>query len=193
MSALRAEIAALAAQFIADGGLDYQSAKRKAARDVLGEVRGHGATMPDNDEVDRCLLEHLQLFDPAHDARIRRYREAALTWMERLAAFNPYLTGAAWKGIVAEHAPVHLQLFTDEQKELEILLINDRIDFDTGEIAHFAAPRDVTALSFVSDDVPFLLSLYAFDDLRGALRRRQINGEAAADRGAIAQVRELLS
>ncbi|MGE0312438.1 MAG: UDP-N-acetylmuramate--alanine ligase [Lautropia sp.] len=191
MPATRSEIAAQAAQLIADGGLDYQSAKRRAARDVLGDKRIGASQLPDNDEIDACLREHLALFDATHDARIARYRAVAALWMTRLHAYNPYVTGAAWKGIVAPHAQLHLQLFTDDQKELEIRLIDDGIQFDVSEIAHFAGGGEVTALSFEWEDVPVLLSVYAWDDLRGALRRRSSGPNAGrADRGTLAQLRE---
>lgn len=180
MDVIRSEIAALAAQLIADGGMDYQSAKRKAARDVLGDGRIGASSLPDNDLVDRFLLEHLQLFDPEHEDRLAHYRAVALEWMARLEAFNPYLTGAAWKGIVARHAPVHLQLFTDEQKELEIFLIDHRVDYETSEHPHFAGGKDVPAFHFESREVPMLLTLFAYDDLRGALRRRAPSRDLAA-------------
>ncbi len=196
MDATRSEIAALAAQLIADGGMDYQSAKRKAARDVLGDARIGAASLPDNDLIDQFLREHLDLFEPEHPARVRRYREMALRWMDKLAPYHPYLTGAAWKGIVAEHAPVHLQLFTDDQKELEIGLIDARIDYDVDEFPHFAGRGEVPALRFETEDVPMLLTLYMYDDLRGALRKRQLRdglaGEPRADRGNREAVASLL-
>ena len=96
-SDLRSELAALAAQLIADSGLDYQSAKRKAARQVFGDGHINSAMLPDNEAIDQSLLEHLQLFDRDHGERVSRYRRAALFWMERLDDFNPYLAGAAWK------------------------------------------------------------------------------------------------
>ncbi len=198
MDSVRAEIAALAAQLIADSGLDYQSAKRKAARDLLGDSRISAAALPDNESIDRCLLEHLELFDEDHPARVERYRRHALKWMARLDAFNPYLTGAAWKGIVARHALLHLQLFTDDQKELEIRLIDDRIDYSVSEFPHFAGHGDVVAFHFEDQDVPMLLTLYDYDDLRGALRRRasgsgQHPARPRADRGDAGAVVALLA
>ena len=193
-SDVRAELAALAAQLIADSGLDYQSAKRKAAKQVFGDGHVSAALLPDNDQIDQFLLEHLQLFDPDHDQRVARYRQAALFWMERLADFNPYLAGAVWKGIVAEHAPIHLQAFTDEAKDLEIQLLNDGIQFDVVEIAHFAGRGDVPALTFYWErDLPILVSLYRYDDLRGALKRQRAgSGSMRAERGGSAAVRTLL-
>lgn len=188
---LRHEVAAAAAIHIADGGLDYQSAKRKALRQMGQEASLRA--LPDNDLVDQYLLEHLTLFDPAHPGRVEQWRRIAVQWMQRLAAFDPYLTGAAWKGIVAAHAPVHLQVFTDLGKELEMSLLDDRIDFDVDEIEHFAGRGHVPLLQFMSGDVPVMISVYDTDDLRGALRRagRGATAERPA-RGDLAGVRALL-
>ena len=117
---LRFEIAAAAARLIADSGLDYGAAKLKAARQLLGGGGVPRDAMPDNDEIDQALREHLELFDPEHDQRLVQRRRVALELMQRLSQFQPYLTGAVWKGICAEHAPIHLQLFYDNPKEIEI-------------------------------------------------------------------------
>ena len=90
----------------------------------------------------------------------------------KLAAFRPYLTGAVWKGIVAEHAPIHLQLFHDNPKDVAIHLLNDGIRFDVETTPHFRNRdrQDVEAIVFWWRNEPVLLSLYEEDDLRGALR-----------------------
>lgn len=179
--ALRREIAAVAARLIADGGLDYAGAKRKALRQVLGEGGTPKASMPDNDQIDAALREHLDLFDDDHADRVARRRQAAAALMRRLAPFRPYLTGAVWKGIVAEHAPIHLQLFHDNPKDVEIQLLNDGIRFDVDTTPHFRdrSRDDVEAILFWWRDEPVMLSLYGEDDLRGALR----SGSAGAERG----------
>ncbi len=186
---LRGEIAAAAARLVADGGLDYGSAKRKAARQVLdGDTVPRGA-MPDNDEIDAALREHLALFDPGHPARVARMRGVALALMRRLSDFRPYLTGAVWKGIVAEHAPIHLQLFHDDVKDVAIRLLDDGVEFEVGEVPHFRAEArgDVEALTMTWRGEPVMLSLYPQDDLRGALRG------APAERGDAAGVERLLA
>ena len=169
---LRLEIAAAAAQLVADGGLDYASAKRKAIDAVLDGRPPPRGMLPDNLEIDRALAEHLDLFDPDHAARVMRMRRVALDLMRRLADCQPYLTGAVWKGIVAEHAPIHLQLFHDDGKEVTLRLLNDGIDFEVDEIAHFrdGGRSRVEALQMTWRDEPVLISLYHHDDLRGALR-----------------------
>jgi hypothetical protein len=174
----RREVAALAARFIAEGGLDYASAKAKAARAVFGGRAPRGA-LPDNDEIDEALREHLDLFDEEHGERVARMRRAALELMDKLAAFRPMATGAVWKGIVAAHAPIHLQLFHDNEKEVEYWLLDRRIDFEVGTVPHFRGPGEVEALMLEWRGEPVLLSVYGPDDLRGALRA----GAAGAQRG----------
>lgn len=165
----RQEIAALAARFIADRGLDYANAKAKAARELFGTRAPRGA-MPDNDQVDAALREHLDLFDEDHAARVLAMREATLELMDRLQQFSPLATGAAWKGLAAEHAPIHLQLFHDDGKEVEFFLLDRRIDFDVSTMPHFRGQGEVETLALSWRGLPVLLSLYAHDDLRGALK-----------------------
>ncbi len=182
----RSEIAAAAARMIADGGMDYGSAKMRAARELFG-ARVPRGVVPDNDEIDEALREHLGLFDAGHPQRVRRLRNAALKLMAQLEEFSPLVTGAAWKGIATEHAPIHLQLFHDNGKEVEYWLLDRHVDFEVGTITHFAGTGEVEALSFEWNDLPVLLSLYDTRALRGALR-----GGAEAQRGGAAALRARL-
>jgi hypothetical protein len=187
---LRLEIAAVAARLIADSGLDYGAAKLKAARQLTGGASLPRGAMPDGDEIDEALREHLELFDPDHVARLERRRRAAAELMTRLAEFSPYLTGAVWKGICADHAPVHLQLFHDNPKDVEIWLLNEGVQFDVHDLPHFRRPQDgVEALALQWRGEPVLLSLYQPDDLRGALKR---SATGAAERGDLAALRRLM-
>ncbi|MFP5406416.1 MAG: UDP-N-acetylmuramate--alanine ligase [Gammaproteobacteria bacterium] len=182
----RREIAAAAAQLIADGGLDYASAKRKAARQVLGSGTSARGSLPDNDLIDAALLEHLRLYDDGHAERVARRRQVAAELMARLQAFAPYLTGAVWKGIVAEHAPIHLQLFHDNPKEVEIHLLNDGVRFDVDTTPHFRNRDEVEAILFWWREEPVMLSIYNGDDLRGALRV----GMLGAERGNLSALQQ---
>lgn len=181
---LRREIAALAARLIADGGLDYGSAKGKAARELCGG-RAPKASLPDNDEIDAALREHLDLFDEHHAERVARMRGAAAALMEQLARFHPLVTGGVWKGIVTEHAPIHLQLFHDNAKEVHYWLLDHRIDFDSDEVPHFRGHGEVEAVGFDWQGEPVMLSLYRTDDLRGALRTGAGQAPDRGDRAAL--------
>src|SRR5690606_25371901 len=101
------------------------------------------AVLPDNEAIDEALAEHLALFDEAHEARVLQRREAAASLMQWLEPFDPYLTGAVWKGIVAEHAPIHLQVFHDNAKEVGIALIDHQVRFETTTMAHLRNASEV--------------------------------------------------
>lgn len=188
---LRAEIAATAASLIADSALDYQSAKQKAARRVFGGNAPPAGLMPGNDEIDQALREHLDLFDPDHAERVAAYRQAALLWLSRLADHRPHVCGGAWKGIVAPHTPLHIQCFTDDGKELEMLLLDAGVHYDVVEVAHFSGRQpDVPALVFHDrHDLPIMISIYQHDDLRGALKRTSGH---TTERGDLAALERLI-
>ncbi len=59
---VREEIAIAAARLIAEDGLDYATAKRKAARQVIGESRVAGEWLPDNDQIEEEIREYQSLF-----------------------------------------------------------------------------------------------------------------------------------
>lgn len=183
-SPARLELAAHAARLIAEAGLDYASAKRKAAAELLGGRPAPRGLMPDNQEIDRALAEHLDLFDPDHAGRVARMRRAALDLMQRLDDCRPYLTGAVWKGIVAEHAPIHIQLFVDDPKAVAMRLIDAGIGFEADEVDHFrdGGRSRVEAMQLLWRNEPVLLSLYSPDDLRGALRAMPAE---RGDRGSV--------
>ncbi len=188
MNALKLEIAARAAQMIADSGLDYGSAKRRAAVDVWGTNSLPKDSLPNNEDVDAALLDHFELFDEKHPARVQSLREVALELMDKLSAFQIYLTGPAWKGICAEHAYVHLQAFHDNPKEVEYALLNLNIAYQAETAPHWRGDKDIEALALLyqkdRQKIPVLISLYDIDDLRGALKVKiRIGDETIAARG----------
>ncbi|MCK6431336.1 MAG: UDP-N-acetylmuramate--alanine ligase, partial [Burkholderiaceae bacterium] len=125
------EIAAAAARLIAEEGCDYALAKRKAVRAVLGEGEGARAQLPDNALIEAELRRYLQTFAAdSQPAQLTALRSLALDWMSRLAEFNPHLVGAVLNGTATEHSDVHLHLFTDSVKDVEIALLNAGIAFE---------------------------------------------------------------
>ncbi len=130
---LRTELAATAARLIAEEGCEYGQAKRRAAQEILGdEVRR--STMPDNQEVEHELRRYLKLFGgEAHRALLAAMREAAVEIMQTLQEFDPHLIGAVLNGTATEHSDIHLQLFVDSAKDVELRLMNLGIDFDVDD------------------------------------------------------------
>jgi hypothetical protein len=177
---VREEIAIAAARMIAEDGLDYATAKRKAARQVVGETRVAGEWLPDNDQIEEEIREYQSLFQgDSQPAVLRRLRGVALDWMQRLAAFNPYLTGAVLNGTAGDHSDIHLQTFSDNPKDVAIYFLNANVQYDVSETRHFAGRGYVETLSFLwrpergphgTEPVGIHVALYNTDDLRGAVR-----------------------
>ena len=129
---MRERIAHLAARLIAQDGIsDYGLAKRKAARQAgAPETRN----LPTDLEIEEALRAYQQLYQAdEHPEQLQRLRELALKMMHLLADFDPYLTGTVLSGSAGRHADIHLQLYTDSLKELEIFLHNQQIPFRTRE------------------------------------------------------------
>ncbi|WP_322049061.1 UDP-N-acetylmuramate--alanine ligase [Paraburkholderia sp. J67] len=174
---VREEIAIAAARMIAEDGMDYATAKRKAARQVVGDTRIEGIWLPDNDQIEEEIREYQALFQgDSQPAVLRHLREVALDWMVKLAPFNPFLTGAVLNGTAGEHSDIHLQIFCDNAKDVAIWLLNANVQYDVSETRHFAARGYVETLSFLwkpsrgEEPVGIHVALYNTDDLRGAVR-----------------------
>lgn len=198
---VREEIAIACARLIAEDGLDYASAKRKAARQLLGDARIAGDWLPDNDQIEAELHEYVALFlGDTQPAELLRLRRIALFWMEKLEAFSPYVTGAVLNGTATAHSDIHIQTFSDNQKDVPIFLLNQRIQYDTSETLHFAGRGAVETLSFVwrerrdSDYAGIHVALYTSDDRRGAVKPdangRLQRADAAVLRALIAESTE---
>jgi hypothetical protein len=174
---VREEIATMAARLIAEDGLDYSTAKRKAARQILGDTRLAGEWLPDNEQIEEEIREYQALFQSESQPHaLRTLRRVALDWMHRLADFQPFLTGAVLNGTANQHSDIHLQAFCDNAKEVAIFLLNAGIQYEVSETRHFAGRGLVETLSFswhnaaLPERLWIHVALYDADDLRGAMR-----------------------
>jgi hypothetical protein len=172
IESLRAEIAAAAARLIAEDGADYGMAKRKAAKQVLGDARVRGDFLPDNAQIEAEVRIYNELFfNDTQPVRLLHLRQLALQLMTELTPFAPYLTGAVLNGTAGEHSDIHLQLFAESPKEVEIFLLNKNINFEVSETPHFKGHGEpVETVSFMWKNEGVHLALYEMNDLRGASR-----------------------
>ncbi len=194
VSRLSAEIAMAAARLVVEEGMEYGPAKRRAARD-LGRAGARRAELPNNDQIEDEVRSYIDIFcADTQPFELRALREVALSWMERLAAFRPYLTGAVWRGTATRLNAVHLQLFCDDSKEAELALIDKGVAYEVGSTT---GPRndsiDVLSVASpcaaLSERVTVHLSILDHDDLRGALRP---DGQGRSPRGNLDALRKLL-
>ena len=207
---LRTELAATAARLIAEEGCEYAQAKRRAVQEVLGED-ARRSTMPDNHEVEHELRRYLKLFGgDQHRALLAEMRHVAAKTMKTLQEFDPHLIGAVLNGTATEHSDIHLQLFVDSAKDVELRLMNLGVDFDVDDgDAEGDRPAALERLNFVLPPTPspargpkrigVRLHIYARDAIRTAARhRRDVSSEEdmhpieAAGRANLDSVRRLI-
>ncbi|MFZ9391692.1 MAG: hypothetical protein EBU74_05330 [Betaproteobacteria bacterium] len=134
---LRAEIAAAAASLIAEEGLDYANAKRKAIERIAGKKhhRLQREILPSNEEIEEAVREYQKIFQAdSQPLRLRLLREKALALMRLLADFSPMLTGAVANGTASEHSDIHLHCFAPSAKELGIFLMNQGLDSEAASL-----------------------------------------------------------
>ena len=189
---LRAQIAAVAARMVAQDGADYGVAKRKAASQVVGDEMPAANLLPDNAEVEEEVRRYQALFQgDSQPARLLRLRTVALQVMDALAEFKPYLTGAVLSGTAGEHDDIHLQLFAESAKEVQIFLLDKNIDIEISETPHFKGARfdPVETVSFMWHKEGVHAELYELNDLRGALKPR----EGRLQRADAATLRSLMN
>jgi hypothetical protein len=193
MSNISAEIAATAARIVVEEGMEYGPAKRRAVKQLGLNAR---AGLPDNMAVETAVFEYISVFcADTQPAELRALRELAAVWMERLAEFRPHLTGAVWRGTATRLNDIHLQLYCDDSKSAEIMLLNKGLDYDVGSVP---GPRggEVDRLSMtiaceaLNEPIGLHLTILDADDLRGALKP---DASGRTERGDLSALGKLLA
>jgi hypothetical protein len=167
---LRMEIAMAAARMIAEDGTDYATAKRKAAKLILGNSKTPGDVMPDNAQVEAEVREYQALFmGDEQPARLKALRLLALELMQTFERFHPRLVGAVVNGTAGEHTDIHIQLFPESSKDVAVFLLNADVDYVVGETAHTKQRGEfVETYSFMWKNEGVHLTIYEPDDVRSA-------------------------
>lgn len=167
----RSAIAVHAARLMAQDGIeDYGLAKRKAAKQ-LGIP--DSSRLPNNDEIDAALREYQDIYrSDDQDQRIWNLREQAVRAMRELSAFDPHLTGSVLSGMAGPYAVIHLQLFTDNPKAVELFLIDRKMPYKTGQSRLYAGhePRVLPVFSINVEDTEIELTVLDSRDLRAPVR-----------------------
>lgn len=192
MDSSKAEIAAIAARMVVEEGLEYGPAKRRAVKQLGLKSR---SGLPDNEAVEEAVREYIDVFcADTQPAELAALRKLAVTWMERLAQFRPYLGGAVWHGTATRLSDIYIQLFCDDPKSAELALIEKNVDYEARTVTGFnGEPVEALSLSSKSPElgeaIGVHLMIYDHDDVRGALR---LDGRGRSPRGDLQAVRALL-
>ena len=195
MFEIKSEIAALAARLVVQEGLEYGPAKRRAARALGAHNR---KPLPGNDELEDAVWDYIAIFcAESQPVDLLALRQLALVWMERLAVFRPYLSGAVWHGTATRLSDIYLQLFCDDCKSAELALIDKRVNYLARSVTglHGETVETLSIHAFCPDlqeEIGVHLMIYDLDDVRGALkpdsRGRPPRGDAQALRRLLAAV-----
>ena len=188
----KAEIAATAARLVVEEGLEYGPAKRRALRELGLPSR---SPLPSNDMLEDEVFDYLKLFcADTQPQELLALRQLALTWMERLQAFRPHLSGAVWRGSATRLSDIYIQLFCDDSKSAELMLIDQGVRYDVQSVKGFKG-EEVDALSIhslcrpLNEHIGVHLMVYDYDDLRGALLPDE---RGHPQRGDLVALRQLL-
>ena len=164
----RQQIASVAARLMAEEGVgDYATAKRKALH-RLGLP--DNTKLPENSEVEDELRLFQRLFQDAEQTeRIAYLRLKASEIMSIMSKYSPYLTGSVLDGTAGRYAEIDIQLFTDSAKDVEIFLLNQRIEYQ------HSVPRSDRAeavLTIHDEDVVVNLIVYPVHEERVVFKTR---------------------
>ena len=188
---VKAEIAATAALLVVEEGLEYGPAKRRALRELGLPSR---SPLPGNDMLEDEVFDYLKLFcADTQPMELLALRQLALTWMERLQAFRPHLSGAVWRGSATRLSDIYSQVFCDDPKSAELMLIDQGVRYEAQAIKGFKG-EEVDALSIhslcipLNEDIGVHLMVYDYDDLRGALQPDERGRTQRGDLGALRQL-----
>jgi hypothetical protein len=172
---MRRRIAHATARLLAeDGSLDYGSAKRKAARQLGAPT---SQNLPDNQEIEDALRDYQALYRADETLeRTALLKAIALEYMHKLAPYDPHLTGSVLNGTAGKYSDVNLQLFTDDGKELEFLLMSFPHPYRSGGHPHHD-PASPHLPRFIIDDPRAAIDIvvHPANDLR-KLKRFQADG-----------------
>jgi hypothetical protein len=151
--------------------------------------------LPSNDELEDAVMDYIHLFCAETQAlELAALRRLALSWMNILAAFRPHLSGAVWRGTATRHSDIYMQLFCDDSKSAEILLIDQGAKYLARTVAGFRG-KEVDTLSVhafcteLNEDIGVHLMIHDFDDMRGAL---QADAKGRSPRGDAVALNRLL-
>ena len=167
----RSIVASRAAEIIMEEGVtDYLFAKKKAAKS-LGLLTNDN--LPSNHEIDNALKEYRNIFQEQVDSEtIVKIKKEALNIMTLFKDFNPHLTGQLLEGLIPKFPKIQINLFTDNLKEVEYILLNKNIAFDIkdklyqNKLSKKKSTKKIPAFILEGLWFPIELKVYFENDIR---------------------------
>lgn len=128
MNDLRLEIAQLAANYLREGLVEsFQLAKERAAKSIGASK---DADYPSNIELQKCLVENLQLMEgDVWHHRIADMRTAALAAMKFFDEFDPHLVGSVLYGTAVQDSVISIHVYSDDLESIIFKLTDANITY----------------------------------------------------------------
>ena len=130
---IKVSVANLAAQLIMEEGIkDYLFAKKKAAKSLgLNE----NANLPTNSQIDKAIDDFNKIFNPNIDIEfLQQFKNQALEIMNIFKNFKPHLMNQLSHGIIPKFPEIKINLFADNLKDVEYILLNSELSYDFNEV-----------------------------------------------------------
>lgn len=168
MNMVKEEILQLSAKLIAEEGLTYEAAKKRALKQLLGNKRVKGEFLPNNDEIEEEVRNYISIFmSDTQPERLLSLRKMSLNIMKMLENFESYVIGAVLNGTATDHSDIYLQLFVDSAKDVEIYLLNKHIDIEVEEpSSSFKNVQAIEIIHFLYQGEVVHLMVYEANALR---------------------------
>ena len=129
---IKLSVANLAAQMIMEEGIkDYFFAKKKAAKSLgLNE----NVSLPTNIQIDKAIEEFHKIFNQDTNIEfLEHFKDQALNVMDLFKGFKPHLMNELTKGIIPKFPEIKINLFADNIKDIEYVLLNSEISYEFSE------------------------------------------------------------
>ena len=130
---IKISVANLAAQLIMEEGIkDYLFAKKKAAKSLgLNE----NVSLPTNSQIDKAIDDFNKIFNPNIDIEfLQQFKTQALEVMNIFKNFKPHLMNQLSQGIIPKFPEIKINLFADNLKDVEYVLLNSEMSYDFKEV-----------------------------------------------------------
>ena len=180
---VKVSVANLAAQLIMEEGIkDYLYAKKKAAKSLgINE----NANLPTNSQIDKAIDEFNKIFNPNIDIEfLQQFKTQALELMSIFKNFKPHLMDQLSQGIIPKFPEIKINLFADNLKDVEYVLLNSELSYDFKEVKMNAkggkhSVKSIPTIYLENLSIPAEIKVYFendfFDFKKNYLQNRGLN------------------
>jgi len=169
---IKLAIASKAAELISQEGIrDYHFAKKKAAK-YLGFSEKE--ILPSNYEIDKELILFKNLYQKVDHDLVQNLKKEALKIMTLFERYKPFISNQFLEGIITKYPIIEINLFTDDIKEIEYILLNQNIHFEIIDVNIHKKNASKTLSIYKIDGYEFPIELKIFDINELKIQNKQI-------------------